>query len=372
MIYDVKTRWDSAYKMLARALFLRRAIDSFVDNDDDEKQPLTIYKLSKKEWNQASVIVTILLPFKITSQRLQATKRPGIDSVFWDYESLFNKIDAMKETFNLPEYADQEWAQELHAGVEKLSEKLQKYYNKTDAPFVYPDSCILEPIGKLILFKQERFGGGGGHWAEQYKQNCRDRYISQYEPIEMSPQTLGKHLRDDSEDDDDPDDYRMFLNRQNRTAVVTNEFDSYMSTPSPDKAMHTLSYWKIKSVDSPHLGLMARDTLAVPATGAGVERIFSKSGRVASWSRARLQAATIRETMLYKDFLVRNGNPLNDEQEREKEERKEKHKKAMRKQIPQPIDRESEDEEDEEEEEEPILIKWEMEWWRKEGASIII
>ena len=117
---------------------------------------------------------------------------------------------------------------------------------------------------------------------------------------------------------------------------------------------------------------MARDTLAVPATGAGVERIFSKSGQVASWSRARLQAATIRETMLYKDFLVRNGNPLNDEQEREKEERKEKHKKAMRKQIPQPIDRESEDEEDEEEEEEPILIKWEMEWWRKEGASIII
>ena len=82
MIYDVKTQWDSAYKMLATALFLRRAIDSFVDNDDDEKQPLTIYKLSKKEWNQASVIVTILLPFKITSQRLQATKRPGIDSVF--------------------------------------------------------------------------------------------------------------------------------------------------------------------------------------------------------------------------------------------------------------------------------------------------
>ena len=69
-----------------------------------------IYKLSKKEWNQAAVIVTILLPFKITNQWLQTTKRSGIDSVFWDYESLFNKIDALKETFNLPEYIDKEWA----------------------------------------------------------------------------------------------------------------------------------------------------------------------------------------------------------------------------------------------------------------------
>src|SRR5256714_4791448 len=226
MTYDVVTRWDSAYKMLARALYLRRAIDSFVDDEDDS---LERYKLKKKEWNQTAVIVTILLPFKITSQRLQATKRPGIDSVFWDYESLFNKIDAIKETFNLPEYFNEEWAKELHAGVEQLSIKLEKYYNKTDAPFVYPDSCILEPMGKLILFKQERFGGGGRNWAEQYKRNCRDRYISQYEPVEMSTQVLGKHLRDDSEEEDDPDDYRMFLNRQNRTAVVTNEFDNYIS-----------------------------------------------------------------------------------------------------------------------------------------------
>ena len=65
-----------------------------------------------------------------------------------------------------------------------------------------------------------------------------------------------------------------------------------------------------------------------------------------------------------------NRNPLNEEQEREREQRKEQRKKANRKQILQSIVSESEDEEDEEED--PILIKWEMEWWRKEGASIII
>jgi hypothetical protein len=50
---------------------------------------------------------------------------------------------------------------------------------------------------------------------------------------------------------------------------------------------------------------MLRDTWAVPALGAGVEREFSKSGKVATWQRARLDHSTITETMLYKDMLRR-------------------------------------------------------------------
>jgi hypothetical protein len=52
---------------------------------------------------------------------------------------------------------------------------------------------------------------------------------------------------------------------------------------------------------------MLRDTWAVPATGAGVEREFSKSGKVASWQRARLDHSTISETMIYKAKLTREG-----------------------------------------------------------------
>ena len=98
-------------------------------------------------------------------------------------------------------------------------------------------------------------------------------------------------------------------------------------------------------------------TFAVPATGAGDECMLSKSGRGASWSRARLQVATIPESMLHKDFLTRNGNLLNEEQEREREQRKERCRKAKRKQIPHPIFSESENE-DGDDEEDPVLIKW--------------
>jgi len=55
---------------------------------------------------------------------------------------------------------------------------------------------------------------------------------------------------------------------------------------------------------------MARDTLAVPATGAGVERAFSLSGRVVTVIRTQLSPETIRDIMLYKNHLARRKQDL--------------------------------------------------------------
>ena len=49
------------------------------------------------------------------------------------------------------------------------------------------------------------------------------------------------------------------------------------------------------------MALMARDFLAVSATGAGVEGHFSRSGQVMRPSRRSLHAATVTDIMLYTD-----------------------------------------------------------------------
>ena len=373
MIYDVPTRWDSAYKMLARAFFLRKAIDTFVSEDED----LSALRLSKTEWDQAAIVLTILMPFKIVSQSFQTTKRPRIDSVYWNYEILFNKIDAIKETFNQSTYAGKSWIQEIHVAVDQLSQKLEKYYTDTDMPFVYPDSCILEPRGKLILFKQPRFGGGSeGQYVEKYRVECRERYVQNYESLELSTINPRKRSHEELEDDDDDDDdtfrYRSFLHEQERGSTAENEFDRYLLSPSPDRKVKTLDYWRDHSPEFPRLNLMARNTFAVSATGAGVERIFSRSGRVATWTRARLKAKTIVETMLYKEFLGRLGHPLNEAKERQSAERK-KDKKKMKGNEDSVSQSENEgaDSESDDDGEEQVLIDWALEWWQKPGALIV-
>ena len=50
---------------------------------------------------------------------------------------------------------------------------------------------------------------------------------------------------------------------------------------------------------------MARDVLVTPASGCAVERVFSVSGRIATWQRNRLSAETISNLMTFKYGLKR-------------------------------------------------------------------
>ena len=136
-------------------------------------------------------------------------------------------------------------------------------------------------------------------------------------------------------------------------------FDRYLKYPPPPLHEHisTLEWWKQHKSIFPRLALMARDTFAVPGTGAGIERVFSKSGRVASWTRSRLAATTITETMMYKDYLNRIGKPL------DMKVKNHGTKGTDKVGDPEVIEEETE-------EERIALIKWEKQWWQKIDASI--
>jgi len=64
----------------------------------------------------------------------------------------------------------------------------------------------------------------------------------------------------------------------------------------------------------PKLSKMARDVLAVPATGAGVEKEFSISGRVVTKQRNRLSPTTIRGIMQYKRWVAKHGIVIPEEE----------------------------------------------------------
>lgn len=155
-----------------------------------------------------------------------------------------------------------------------------------------------------------------------------------------------------AEVEDAQNDYRAALNRFAASHVTQNE---YLQTPPPARP-DTLAWWKQHHAMFPHLSRMARDTFAVPATGAGVEREFSKSGRIATWSRALLKPDTICEMMRYKEYLSRTGQPLTPRKRGEEIYDHEKTKEAAEGDI----DEEAEEAEDEEDK--IRRLEWEQEW----------
>ena len=51
---------------------------------------------------------------------------------------------------------------------------------------------------------------------------------------------------------------------------------------------------------------MARDVLAIPASGCSMERLFNISGYIVNWQCARLQDSIILDSVMYKIALNLN------------------------------------------------------------------
>jgi hypothetical protein len=58
-------------------------------------------------------------------------------------------------------------------------------------------------------------------------------------------------------------------------------------------------FWKENETKYPILAQIARDIFSIPATGAGVERLFNSARDICHYRRGRLKASTIRDLMLY-------------------------------------------------------------------------
>ena len=109
----------------------------------------------------------------------------------------------------------------------------------------------------------------------------------------------------DEEEDSDIEYENLRKAAPSPEEATFNEYDHYVGLPVLTRKMRTLDYWRAESTSLPKLALMARDYLAVSATGAGVEGHFSRSGQVMRPSRRSLHAHTVSNIMIYTDHCKR-------------------------------------------------------------------
>ena len=58
-------------------------------------------------------------------------------------------------------------------------------------------------------------------------------------------------------------------------------------------------FWKDNQHQFPALAALAQDILSVPATGAGVERLFNTAHDICHYHQGRLNSSTIQELMIF-------------------------------------------------------------------------
>lgn len=175
---------------------------------------------------------------------MEATKRPGIEKVFWIYETLFNELDQLVETMDRSDGEELKWIEELQPAFAAMRAKLMKYYTGTSKLSVYSDGMILDPRLKLYLTTRSEWSGGwnGEYFGAGYFAACRNRYLERYEKI--NPQshlvTTSRKRPHNMIDNDDFDQMVSSLPFDTNT----NEYDAYINVLQMIEKGNALDIWR--------------------------------------------------------------------------------------------------------------------------------
>jgi hypothetical protein len=301
---DIAVRWNSTFKMLETAIYLRSALERFAILSPD----LTQHKLSAEEWNLAETLFMILVPFKRLSLRFESNEATAeIDYVFYAYETMFNHLEDVKATLNTKGRAARRNA-ELIAALNAAYNELLKYYGFTSDTYVYGDANILNPRCKVSIFGLQSWQDVDRvEYVSKMRERFKDGYCNEGEREVGSQDNSNKRSHAVAFPEDEIEQFRANIIQRMQEANHQNglsEFEKYIKEDIASvKPQKVLDWWKENARKYPILSKMARDYLAVPASGSSVEREFSVSGRIATWARNRLKPSTIANAMMYKSAL---------------------------------------------------------------------
>ena len=104
---DVKTRWNSSFKMLSTLNLYRDIItDMFkckanIDITSKQRKKLARIELTTDQWDLVKLLITLLAPFYSATKALSTTKYPTIGSVLYLIRSLQEYLEKLENNSTL-------------------------------------------------------------------------------------------------------------------------------------------------------------------------------------------------------------------------------------------------------------------------------
>ena len=179
-VLDNKTRWNSTWNMLKRAILLRKAINLFCLQYIDSKDLDASAIISDESWDLLSEICNILELFDYATEKLQGAAKDGKHGALWEclpmIETLLHQVEDLKTKYPLsenqtafpaPSNRRSKSSQStsslptqghssdsfLAIAINNAWLKLDKYYTLTDMTEAYVAAVVLNPYKKWSYFE---------------------------------------------------------------------------------------------------------------------------------------------------------------------------------------------------------------------------
>ncbi|KAG0153440.1 hypothetical protein PDIDSM_5293 [Penicillium digitatum] len=261
-IQDVRTRWNSTFLMLNRA----KKLQPFYDQYCTDHQYL-YFKLDQEEWRQVEYLL-LTKPFFDFTMMLSKTKDITAHNIYSIYNKLFSHLDAAEAKLKNKGVI---WKKRMLWALQTAKKKLSKYYTATEyEPYgdISRSSNNLSPSKKLRYFSSTDWQGDIDYANRYQEVLSRDGTGDFWKPA------IGRAYK--------PDD---------------DEIARYLARGIERQKPRL--FWKEYEKSFPTLARIARDILSIPASGAGVERLFNCARDICHYRRGQLKPSTIRGLMLH-------------------------------------------------------------------------
>ncbi|KAJ4771400.1 Zinc finger BED domain-containing protein DAYSLEEPER [Rhynchospora pubera] len=297
--WDVQTRWNSTYLMLALSLELKQAISRYALLD-----PNSALYPKDKDWEHVEALVCHLKVFYDVTNKLSGTKYPTLNMFFPEYCEVYLTLIKMSTS---------PYAFIVNMSHEMLK-KWDKYWKAGNVALAI--ACVLDPRCKLdvveyyfkMLHPDEcpRFMDNLRACLTQLFKEYFDAHSKDTQNQASTSTTSSAQMRS-SDISDTRAGLQSFLSGKRNVDPTKTELEEYLSDAldgtSLDVDFDILAWWKLKAPKYPIMARLTRDILAVPISTVASESTFSTAGRTLSPTRSSLNDESLEALICAQDWL---------------------------------------------------------------------
>ena len=290
-----QTRWDSQYDCMVSILPYKDVINNLVMNNPEwENRGLT-----PAQWKLLEGACVNLKHFKETNKALEGEKEPTINKVL---ERIYINHELLDQFIDDPKNSRDKHGVTF---AKKLKEMLEKRFpNKgLDCPLRRAANYLDPKLKGLHLKESNQFEETKkeleNDWrnedveedtiAKEVVATCENNPL-----LAKTPLSPTSKLREKIKS-------RTATTRDIMESKVRKEMNIYEEFTTPPKGLSVLAWWKKHKNLLPILSTMARAVLAVPASSAKSERVFSTGANVVTKKRSRMLPPKVEQTIIIKE-----------------------------------------------------------------------
>ena len=324
IVVDGKTRWNSIYVMMKRALELRSAIELYQSRwqrpkNDPSHRDLTSDFLNAADWAELERFCEFLKPFYVLTKTMEGNANrsgaQGGHGAVWEtlktMDYLFIKFKQAAEDTQLEE------ASHFKSGIDCGWAKLEEYYVKTDRTPVYRAALALHPSYGYDYFERHwKETMNKPQWYSDMKSAVEELFSEYWRQAEVETQAQAGLLDSESKETEaDMNDYSSFgkrsirsINTQRKKIKAVSELDLFQKRPIFAEDLDVadpLEWWNRHQLEYPILYRMALDLFSIPGMSSECERVFSQAKKMITDERNRLSPETVEADQLQKQWLMK-------------------------------------------------------------------